>query len=962
MKYLAPLLLSTLLLLPSCGDDEPTTPPPPASPGPLATLLGAPPQVADELRLTFALGLKRAIDDQGGPGTFQRAVDAAVRSFAAEHAGEGHDLDQREVEAFRRVFGHAPADNNPTFLAFRQDVEGVPGARTPGRFLTAEQRAAAGSVRRVAMLGAAELVRLRADAAKLRAAGDDAAADRVDKQITDLDSRLDALAAHLQAQVATAEQGYGELTRVVREATAAPAGSSLESLAARTQLLDETLHDPRPVAERIEALKTNPHGAYHYVPKAEHAELITSMERIEEHRRALAKQDDAATPGAGGEGERPTRRERIYLEAHQSIDAASSVVHMLGSIGAIDDSTRDSLNTGLEVASNVVGLGAAYMTGDITGVISHGAALITMMFGIEPPPDPAEVRHEQVMDALIALGQGQQQIMDMIVSLSEQSAAQHAQVMEKLGLLDDIHAIVTSTHRMVAEKHLEGMRDLRQLLDQRKYHAVAVRDPVTGEQVRRPELGFESYDAMRRHFERNAKRYARAMRFLNDVTRSEELEILRVVTDPKALEEMSRSLGLPVEEVKRPLTSTLARRNATLQFVRRYVDRSWQPVLLGALAKPSRTFDELVERFEALADPAVQAEHRATYERLGLEKALESYYNPLLVSEVVEGHLQLRAYELLVARDGTTLRPESELLAPGHVLLRDLGEDPATRLANFLEPLHGAGELLQKSAAQNALFSGDILIPLLATMGLSRVYGPGNPSPWAKRRPDRSVGFEALRVLAQSPVVRDNAVRFQVHALFHLDAARQRRLQELAGSMMQVNPELRWGPPQATDAELAIVTPETRALARERYAHLLGEVNQWPDLHPSDQASNVEADMRGLDLLMGLEAPRPPERPRPGIILDPRQANAWVVEFRDPGDKSDGYRPERMPLPTRAEIAEGRIRFSPYGEQLAERQGELDRRILAYTLAFADPGEGADTHAHLWLRSLLYAAAMDATP
>ena len=169
--------------------------------------------------------------------------------------------------------------------------------------------------------GAAELVRLRADAAKLRAAGDDAAADRVDKQITDLDSRLDALAAHLQAQVATAEQGYGELTRVVREATAAPAGSSLESLAARTQLLDETLHDPRPVAERIEALKTNPHGAYHYVPKAEHAELITSMERIEEHRRALAKQDDAATPGAGGEGERPTRRERIYLEAHQSIDA-----------------------------------------------------------------------------------------------------------------------------------------------------------------------------------------------------------------------------------------------------------------------------------------------------------------------------------------------------------------------------------------------------------------------------------------------------------------------------------------------------------------------------------------------------------------------------------------------------------------------------------------------------------------
>ena len=64
MKYLAPLLLSTLLLLPSCGDDEPTTPPPPASPGPLATLLGAPPQVADELRLTFALGLKRAIDDQ----------------------------------------------------------------------------------------------------------------------------------------------------------------------------------------------------------------------------------------------------------------------------------------------------------------------------------------------------------------------------------------------------------------------------------------------------------------------------------------------------------------------------------------------------------------------------------------------------------------------------------------------------------------------------------------------------------------------------------------------------------------------------------------------------------------------------------------------------------------------------------------------------------------------------------
>ncbi|MEZ6009984.1 MAG: hypothetical protein R3F05_19795 [Planctomycetota bacterium] len=151
-----------------------------------------------------------------------------------------------------------------------------------------------------------------------------------------------------------------------------------------------------------------------------------------------------------------------------------------------------------------------------------------------------------------------------------------------------------------------------------------MRDPVTGEQVRRPELGFESYDAMRRHFERNAKRYARAMRFLNDVTRSEELEILRVVTDPKALEEMSRSLGLPVEEVKRPLTSTLARRNATLSSYGATWTARGSPCCWAPWSSPHRTFDELVERFEALADPAVQAEHRATYERLGLEKALEA--------------------------------------------------------------------------------------------------------------------------------------------------------------------------------------------------------------------------------------------------------------------------------------------------------------------------------------------------
>lgn len=69
-----------------------------------------------------------------------------------------------------------------------------------------------------------------------------------------------------------------------------------------------------------------------------------------------------------------------------------------------------------------------------------------------------------------------------------------------------------------------------------------------------------------------------------------------------------------------------------------------------------------------------------------------------------------------------------------------------------------------------------------------------------------------------------------------------------------------------------------------------------------------------------------------------------------------------MPLPTRAEITEGRIRFSPYGEQLAERHGELDRRLLAYALAFGDPVHGPDTHAHLWLRTLFHAAALDATP
>ncbi|MGE0191536.1 MAG: hypothetical protein AB7T63_05780 [Planctomycetota bacterium] len=91
-----------------------------------------------------------------------------------------------------------------------------------------------------------------------------------------------------------ARQGYGQLTRAVREATAAPAGASLEALAARTQLLDETLHDTRPVAERIEALKSNPHGAYHYVPKADHGELITSMGRIEEHHRRTRRKYDTS--------------------------------------------------------------------------------------------------------------------------------------------------------------------------------------------------------------------------------------------------------------------------------------------------------------------------------------------------------------------------------------------------------------------------------------------------------------------------------------------------------------------------------------------------------------------------------------------------------------------------------------------------------------------------------------------
>ena len=938
------ILVVLLLAFAACGKDESSsafdqggsTKNELAATAELRRLLEEPPRVSDEMRRTLAreVAIRFAdaahamnpADDDFRTTLASLAADLREQNLVRSSDDFATDWRRRLDEAVTTSMGATAGDG-----ARRRLVASLSPSGIGTDDFDADALRHLGVLRRVLMLASGEHERLETEQATLiarRKRTSDGEANDVRRELEDVDSRLAELAEAIESltsRLIAAVRGLrGELdglsTDLLAESEIEP-GDSTEMAAARQQHLDDALFSTIPVEARIKALNEKPEGAYKYVSPNVRKSLAVKLQNHEERKEKLAKK---------------------YTETGEALVAAKDVVTLLGATGVIDDDLRHDLDKGLEVASEVVNTAAAFATGDIAGVVSGAARCLTLLFGGELPPDPAEVRHEQVMDALGELAKGQQHIMEMVVALSEQSFTQHQQVMSRLEILDDIHAVVSATHRMAVDENLEGLRDFRQFLHAGRFYATGA-----GVDVDRPEglgLAFPNHEARLAHFAGHRSLFERCRRFLNDATRSDGLNVLRMAEDAKQARRIAEDLGQNEKWVRNRVLSRDRRAAALVAFMKNHVDPTMHRAILGSMVRPATTFDDLEARLDMVLD-RTQAEpwERKSVEH-DLDETLNDFLNPLLVDEITGAHAALQEYRLLCPPGRSELADRAELSRPGYDPLAAWGTDDASRFDHFVQPLRNSIRLLEKSMAQNAAISGDVLIPLVAQYGLSIKHG--SHAPWDRR--GNPIQKDAYQLLVDNPILRENAIRWMVYAAHRKNAAeiedmwaRIARLRKPGEKKIPVPREL-----DGTDPD-----DERLVAARRRYLELIGE---RPSEGPLNSDNPPESCLGHMDVrYFSFRSPDADSRYR-----DPRLARVGFVRLgiiqRKPKYRHLFYDAR---IPTLEEVEVGAIKLTVYGERLERRRDEIERRLARYARVFSGEQAGlVGLHRELLLRELVLAA------
>ena len=99
--------------------------------------------------------------------------------------------------------------------------------------------------------------------------------------------------------------------------------------------------------------------------------------------------------------------------------------------------------------------------------------------------------------------------------------------------MQQVHQIVRSTHAIVVDENLAGLRDCRNFIEDLRFYAIELPDLRSGKPVARPDQGVKNYRQFLAHFHKAQEQelYTSANRFLNDQVRGDVLNILKVAAD-----------------------------------------------------------------------------------------------------------------------------------------------------------------------------------------------------------------------------------------------------------------------------------------------------------------------------------------------------------------------------------------------------------------------------------------------
>lgn len=896
----------------------------------------------------------------------ERAMWAA-RSQAVPTWRRLFELGEADWQALSDEFELAEYERRPLELealrdVMRRVVEGESEAlRTEARELLAREHALrttlptrqawangettdGASLREAMRIALEGLERLRARERELVAAGARDELDALRSSIAEVQRLVDELAILTEAALRDLRSGVDE---EIADVEAVLASDPREATAALRQEVARDLFygDAATIKERIEGLSQ---GTTLYEPLSDEgrSEMLVALERHQEQEGGDEK-PDPKDPARARQQKWGQRIQKVESAAKAAHDVTEMLVHL--DVIDVEDANKvlrglDGVHAGLTILTGLT-------SGNPFDVISGTAQLVMILSGKEPPPSPEEVRHEQIMEAMTLLAEGQQHILDALQVVSDQIHALHVD-------LNELQQIARSTHQLLIDAELQGLRKAQEFETSMAYYAARPANVPEGTRVSDGPSGFANWEQMRAHFQKHRDEYRLGRRFLDDQVSQEPLEILRIAKDPEQARELEARLGRKPGWLKSLVIADEERLVSLRRFVEEVLDPELRSAILGSLVTPVADAEGLEAKLRRLAtrDAMSLKLWRDAYGRT-VERGAWELENPILIADLAESLAALHDHRLLGALENDALPAFDDLLTPGgYDPATTFGAEDAARFDNLVKPLVGAERLLERALAQSALVQGDVLIPILAFLALSD-----------EQRFEESVSAQAEQVLARSPILRHNAVRFLVHVQLHHDDEGVARIRDQVLALL--HPDVR-----ATHYETVLLAPVERRELREGYAAFVSKPVWTSMFFPgregmSNRQIAVRIDQRlwnqfgkmvyGLDLrvmppLPGWEK----DLPVPDERLGSQAVVLWI--FKDASAK-EGARMLPLRLPGRSAALSGELLESDAMPLLRRARTTLRSTWTEMALEYARDQEGVGDRARLrreaWLRALYRAVS-----
>ncbi len=623
------------------------------------------------------------------------------------------------------------------------------------------------------------------------------------RQAAELRSRIGRLNQQAVVSAEAISDGVSEARKDVEAVLNAEANDSTARL--RMEIARDLMHNSEAIGERIAAIEAR-EPLYEPLSDEARSEILVALER-HERRDGDTDDDDPQT-----ETSQQKWGERI-AHSEEAIKAAKDVTELLVALDVVPVEDANKVLRGLDAASASLTIATGLMSGNVFDVISGSAQLISIITGREPPPSIEQLRHEQVMEALTALGEGQQAIFAQLGVILDKIEGLNTQ-------LDELQRIVVATHRLVVDDQLQGLRLAQDFVEARRFYAEPSGEATPASSAMVP----KDYEQWTAHFRQNRHAYREGRRFLDDQVRETPRELLRLATEMTG--DSADLRGLPPGWSKRLQQDE--ERIAALKAFAKWIDPRLRQIVLGSMAYPATNMAALERKLELISaqDERAVGIWRSAWLDAGLKESLWKRFNPLLLTEISEVLVAIQPYRLIDQGEDFSGRMPSfeELTAPGFDPSQPFGASLQGRNAQLTRPLRDAERLLMQATAQDSLIQGDVLLPVLALLAMSD----------SLRCDNVQVQHAAERVLVSDPTLRHNALRFLVYLNLHHDDDERERI--VAQALSLLNSE-------AHEGIRPVWIAKTQDLfdLRDRYRQLVRQplpvTGGWPLLGRSPEAS-----------------------------------------------------------------------------------------------------------------------------